>query len=287
MTKTTAGYRGTSMLAALLAMATAGAADCEPGTAKQAAQAEQKIRLLEKLTSDSEPLRRLQRSDDRAALATLDNAAAIMASAKKALADGCQADAARLSNEALRLVTEAFRSSSTSPTDAHAEFRNEHERAQAFLLSLRGRSADETGLDVEAIAGIERQLRNAESMAASGSVAEARKLLEPVNDRLQRRLLELFDQRTIYYEHEFATAQDEYAYLREQYDGYMMLLLDGGKVAPYSARKRVTSLLESASGLDVQAREYEGAQQWADAIAAMNAALEYCEQATRAMGYTY
>lgn len=275
------------MLAAFLAVAGANAADCEPGSTSETLQAEQKIRLLERLTRNSEPLRRLQESGDEAALAIMDNALAVMASAQQAIADGCAADAAALSNEALRLATAAFRASTPPARGARDEFDAEMARARSFLASLEGRPVEATGLDAAAMAGIERQVRNAESMAASGSIEEARRLLLPVNDRLQRRLLEMFDQRTIYYEHEFATPADEYAYLKQQYDGYMLLLRSGNKSTPYSARQRVADMLESAGRLHESADLHAGAGQWTDALAEMKTALEHCEQATRATGYTF
>lgn len=287
MTKSRSKTRGAPVLAAVLAVTGASAADCEPGTPGQATQAQQKIRMLQKLTSDSEPLRRLQQAGDEAALATLDNAVAIMVSAQQALADGCQADALALSNEALRLVTGAFRSSSTVRRDAQLEFKAELDNVQSLFASLQGRPAGETGLDAESLAGIERQIRNAESLAASGSIDEARRLLAPVGDRLHRRLLEVFDQRTIFYEQDFETSADEFAYLQQQYDGYMMLFRSGDRQIPYSARQRVATLLESASGLHAKATAHKHEGEWDEAIAAMNAALEYCEHATRAMGYSY
>ena len=287
MTKSNANLRGSPLLAAVLAVVTANAMDCEVGSPAQGVQARQKIKLLERLTRDSEPLRRLQATGDEAALATIDNARAIMESANQALADGCEADAAALSNDALRLATEAFRNTSAVKRDGRNEFDAELGQARSFLASLQGRPAAESGLDDAAIAGIERQLRNAEAMAASGSVKEARELLMPVNDRLRRRLLELFDQRTIYYEHNFETPADEYAYLVQQYDGYIMLLRSGQKTTPYSARKRVTDMLDNALMQRERAKAFETASEWNEAIASMNAALEYCEHATRATGYSY
>ena len=287
MTKGPPITRRTPMLAAVLAVAGANAADCEPGSSSEALQAEQKIRLLERLTSDSEPLRRLQESGDEAALAIMDNALAIMASAQQAIADGCAADAAALSNEALRLATAAFRASPAPARGARDEFDAEIARARSFLASLEGRPEEATGLDATAMAGIERQVRNAESLAASGSIDEARQLLLPVNDRLQRRLLEMFDRRTIYYEHEFATPADEFAYLEQQYDGYMLLLRSGNKTTPYSARQRVADMLEAAGRRRQSADSHAEAGEWSDALAEMNAALEHCEHATRATGYTF
>ena len=287
MTKEPPRTRGAPMLAAVLAVAGANAADCEPGSTSQALQAEQKIRLLERLTSNSEPLRRLRESGDEVALATMDNALAIMASAQQAIADGCQAEAAALSNEALRLATEAFRTSSTPDRDARELFDVEIERARSFLASLEGRSEEETGLDETAMAGIQRQVRNAVTMANSGSVDKARQLLLPVNDRLQRRLLEMFDQRTIYYKHEFATPADEFAYLEQQFDGYMLLLRSGDKETPYSARQRVADMMDNAERRRETALAHATGGAWGEAIAAMNAALEHCEQAIRANGYSF
>lgn len=277
----------TGVLAALLAISGAHAADCEPGDAGKAAQARQKIALLDRLTTDSEPLRRLRQQGDQVALATLDNALSILQSARESLDDGCSADAAALSNEALRLATEAFRASSSSGRDERSEFNSELEQARSYLASFDGRDEAETGLSAADIAGIERQLRNAESLAATGSVAEARRLLLPVNDRLQRRLLEMFDQRTIYYEHEFATPADEFAYLTRQFDGYMLLIRKGEKPVPYSARKRVDDMMDSAAQFEGTARRLEGEGDWHGAITAMHAALEHCERAARAIGYAY
>lgn len=275
------------MLAAFLAAAATNATECDPGSPGEALQAQQKIKLLQRLTSDSEPLRRLQKSGDQAALATLNNALAITASAQQALLDGCKAEAAALSNEALRLATEAFRASPAAERNARDEFDAELEQAWSLLASLQGRSMEETGLDVEALAGIERQLGHAESIAESGSVDEARNLLQPVNDRLRRRVLEMFDQRTLYYEHEFQTPADEYSYLVRQYDGYMLLLQSGARSTPYSARQRVADMVGNAELARKRAMANEAAGAWSDAIAAMNAALEYCEHAARATGYAF
>ena len=279
--------RGTPVLAALLAVAGANATECDPGSAGQMSQAQQKIRLLERLTQNSEPLQRLQNNGDEAALAVVDNAVAIMASAQQALADGCSTDAASLANEALRLVTEAFRSTSAPSGPSLDEFKDELQRVRSFLESLEGRPDSETGLDASALAGIERQLQKAESVAASGSVAEARQLLLPVSDRLQRRVVEMFDQRTIYYENEFASPAEEFAYLEQQVDGYMLLLTSNDKATPYSARQRVADMLDKAGRVRAQARSHEIAGELEDAIEKMNEAVGYCEQAMRAKGYAF
>ena len=93
---------------------------------------------------------------------------------------------------------------------------------------------------------IERQIERAESVASSGSYAEALRLLAPGNDRLQRRLTAILGNRTLYYEKDFASEADEYAYYKEQYEGLLMLLRSGQKEPPYSARDRVRSLLGGA-----------------------------------------
>ena len=85
----------------------------------------------------------------------------------------------------------------------------------------------------------------------------------------------------------FATPADEYNYLIEQYDGYRLLLQSGEKTVPYSAKKRVDSLLEKASLLRTAAENSAQAQQWQAALLSMQEALKLSEQAIRAAGYAY
>ena len=97
----------------------------------------------------------------------------------------------------------------------------------------------------------------------------------------------MFDQRTIYYENEFASPAEEFAYLEQQVDGYMLLLTSDDKATPYSARQRVADMLDKAGRGRAQARSHEIAGELEDAIEKMNEAVGYCEQAMRAKGYAF
>jgi hypothetical protein len=200
----------------------------------------------------------------------------------------CVSDASSLSSSGLKLATTAFRKSPKSNrTQEREKYEGALQLSTSFLLSLEAQPEELHELSADDLVGIERQIDRAQSLASGGNFAEAMRLLAPVNDRLQRRLATILNNKTIYYEKTFATPADEYAYYKEQYEGYLLLLNTGQKQAAYSARNRVASLLESASTLSEEAGQNAAAQSWDDAIANMQEAVTHSEQAVRASGYTY
>ena len=273
----------------LLAMwSGAWAADCDGEDQGKARQVGQKLDLLARLLDDSEPVRRAQREGNEEALAKIEEARQSMADARVALDGGCIADASRLSSAGLKLATTAFRKSPNSSTRQVREtYEGALQLSTSFMLSLEAQPEDLRGLNAEDLVGIERQIERAESMASSGSFAEAAQLLAPVNDRLQRRLAALLNNKTLYYEKNFATLAEEYAYYKEQYEGYLMLLKTGQKEASYSARNRVTALLDSAATLYEDAEASAAAESWDNAIVKIQDAVSHSEKAVRASGYTY
>ena len=248
----------------------------------------QKLDLLVRLLHDSEPLRRAEAAGDTEALAKIEEARRSMIEARAALDNGCVAEASDISSAALKLATTAFRK---SPDKSALQLRNAYEEAMqlstSFLLSLAAQPEQQRGLGTEDLVGIERQIERAESLASSGNYAEAVRLLAPVNDRLKRRLAAILDNQTLYYEKEFATGADEYAYYKEQYEGYVMLMRTGQKEPSYSARERITVLLGSASDLYAEAEVSAAEESWNDAIVKMQDAVGHVEQAVRASGLTY
>ena len=264
------------------------AADCWDDDRSKAKQVAQKLDLLARLLDDSEPVRRAQREGNEEALAKIEEARQSMADARAALDGGCIADASRLSSAGLKLATTAFRKSpNASKGQARETYEGALQLSTSFLLSLEAQPEDLRGLSAEDLVGIERQIERAESMASSGSFAEAAQLLAPVNDRLQRRLAALLNNKTLYYEKNFATLAEEYAYYKEQYEGYLMLLKTGQKEASYSARNRVTALLDSAATLYEDAEASAAAESWDNAIVKIQDAVSHSEKAVRASGYTY
>jgi hypothetical protein len=264
------------------------AADCDGEDQSKAPQVAQKLDLLARLLDDSEPVRRAQREGNEAALAKIDEARQSLAEARAALNGGCVADASSLSSSGLKLATAAFRQSPNSSKEQTREvYEGALQLSTSFLLSLEAQPEELRGLNAEDLVGIARQIERAESMASSGNFAEAAQLLAPVNDRLQRRLAALLNNKTLYYEKNFATRADEYAYYKEQYEGYLMLLKTGQKEASYSARNRVSVLLDNAATLYQEAETNAVAESWDTAIVKMQDAVSHSEQAVRASGYTY
>ena len=264
------------------------AADCDGEDQGKARQVGQKLDLLARLLDDSEPVRRAQREGNEEALAKIEQARQSMEDARAALDEGCIAEASSLSSSGLKLATTAFRKSpSASKEQTRETYEGALQLSTSFLLSLEAQPEDLRGLNAEDLVGIERQIERAESMASSGNFAEAVRLLAPVNDRLQRRLAALLNNKTLYYEKKFATRADEYAYYKEQYEGYLMLLKTGQKEASYSARNRVTELLDIAATLYRDAESSAAAESWDNAIVKMQDAVSHSEKAARASGYTY
>ncbi len=263
------------------------AANCDEDQSK-ARQVGQRLDLLARLLHDSEPLRRAQAAGDAEVLAQIGEARKTMADARAALDSGCVAQASTLSSSGLKLATAAFRK---APDKSALQMRDAYEEAlqlsTSFLLSLGAQPEEQHELSAEDLIGIERQIERAESLASSGNYAGAVRLLAPVNDRLQRRLAAVLSNKTLYYEKDFGSVADEYAYYKEQYEGYVMLLKTGQKEPPYSARDRIESLLGSASGLYKEAETGAAAESWDDAIIKMQDAVSHVEQAVRASGFTY
>ena len=264
------------------------AADCDGEDQSKSRQVGQKLDLLARLLDDSEPVRRAQRENNTEALAKIEEARQSLSNARAALDGGCVADASSLSSAGLKLATAAFRKSPNSSTRQVREtYEGALQLSTSFMLSLEAQPEDLRGLSAEDLVGIERQIERAESMASSGDFAQAVRLLAPVNDRLQRRLTALLNNKTLYYEKNFASRAEEYAYYKQQYEGLLMLLKTGQREASYSARNRVTGLLDSAATLYQDAEASAAAESWGNAIVKMQDAVSHSEKAVRASGYSY
>ena len=263
------------------------AADCSGDDPAKAKQVGQKIDLLERLLGDSEPMRRAEQIGDSETLLSIVTAKKTLDEAKQALADGCIDEASTLSSDGLKLASTAFRKAPKRDTRVRENYEAALQQATSFMLSLESYPEEVRGLGPEDLVGIERQMERAESIASNGDFAQAGQLLVPVNDRLQRRLTSILDNKTIYYEKSFATPADEYAYLKEQYEGYMLLLQSGQKTVAYSAKTRVDEQLNSAMTQYAAAEQSAATEAWDDAIASMLEAVSACEVAVRTTGYSY
>ena len=275
------------LVATLLGSGVASGTDCRGEDLSKTSQVAQKIMLLERLLTSSEPLKRAEASGDPVALEGIASARQTLAEAKQALDDACIMQASQLSSDGLKAATAAFKAAEAPDRRHRDDYESAHQQVVTFMLSLESQPRDLWGLSVDDFTGIERQIERAEMLASNGDFEQAAQLLLPVNDRLQRRLFEIFNNKTVYYEKKFDTPADLYAYLKEQYAGYQMLLQSGQKTASYSAVRRIETLLADAATQYDAAEVHAAAGRWADAITGMEAAVANCEQAARATGYSY
>jgi len=252
-------------------------------------RAEQSVLLLERLVSDPERTRQVTVSGNPNALQALDAAQAAVSRVHDDLARGCNGTAAKLAVDGINKVSEAFRLARNEIPGRADEFNAVQERAESFLAALEAQPGDVRGVSPDDIVGMRTQLERARSMAVDGNYSGASALLIPVADRLERRLIAIFDQRTIVYRREFASLEEEYEYLSEQYRGYELLLnqLEGERSLPYSVRAGYNTARQEAGRLKENARQLAADGNWQAAISTATESLSSCERALRLLGVRY
>ena len=252
-------------------------------------QAEQKLVLLQRMVGDSGPAARVEEGDNAEAKAVLERARQVAAQASLVLDAGRAAEAVTLATSGLGLASQAFSLARNRGPGADSTYREVHGRTQSFLQSLEAQPPAARGIDDADITGMRRQIERAEELAVGGDYDAATQLLKPVVDRLERRLVAIFDQKTVYYEKSFDGPEDEYAYLAQQYRGYQMLLdrFAGDKQPPHSAKMMYHNLLASAAELATAAENHAQAADWNTAVEEIQQAVTQCERAMRLIGIGY
>jgi hypothetical protein len=189
----------------------------------------------------------------------------------------------------LSLASKAFALAKNSGADGGREFKEVHARTTSYLQSLESQPPDVRGIGDADITGMQRQIGRAEELAVAGNYQAATRLLQPVVDRLERRLVAIYDQKTVYYEKSFAGPEDEYTYVAQQYQGYQMVLdrFAGSREPPHSAKKMYDDLLASAADLARAAENHAEASDWDTALSEMQQAVTQCERAMRLIGIGY
>jgi len=252
-------------------------------------RAEQTVLLLERLVTDSNRVQQVMESGRPDALADLEAAGDAVTGTHEFLVLGCNASAAALAIDGLNQASRAFQAARNKASVGAVAFQALYQRTESFLTALQAQPEDLRGVSTDDLVGMQRQIIRAETMAVNGNYGGASALLAPVADRLERRLFVIFDQRTIYYERNFATVQDEYNYLAEQYRGYELLLdqVPSQRTLPYSTRAGYDRARQDAALLDEQAAQQAGAGDWPAAVDTENQALQHCERALRLIGVNY
>ena len=274
----------------LTELAIAQAVDCKPGTDPAVIrQAEQKLVLLQRMVGTAGPAQRVDEGDNAEARAALEQARQDAERASLALDEGCATEAVSLATSGLSLASKAFALAKNSGADGGREFKEVHARTTSYLQSLESQPPDVRGIGDADITGMQRQIGRAEELAVAGNYQAATRLLQPVVDRLERRLVAIHDQKTVYYEKSFDGPEDEYAYFAQQYQGYQMVLdrFAGSREPPHSARKMYDELLASAADLASAAENHAEASDWDTALSEMQQAVTQCERAMRLIGIGY
>ncbi len=270
--------------------ATAQATDCTPSSDPAVIkQAEQKLVLLQRMVGSGGPAKRVDDGDSEEAKQVLEQARSDATRASLVLDAGCGAEAIALATSGLSLASKAFAAARSQGPGSDAVYREVHGRTTSFLQSLEAQPPEVRGMGDADIAGMHRQIESAEQLAVKGDYEAASKLLRPVVDRLERRLVAIYDQKTVYYEKSFDGPEDEYAYFAQQYQGYQMVLdrFAGSKQPPRSAKQMYDKLLATAADQASAAEGHAQASDWDTALAEMQEAVTNCERAMRLIGIGY
>jgi hypothetical protein len=252
-------------------------------------QAEQKLVLLQRMVGSDGPAKRVDEGGNAEAKQVLDQARNDATQASLVLDEGCGAEAVALATSGLSLASKAFALGKNRGPGSDAVYREVHGRTTSFLQSLEAQPPEIRGIGDADITGMHRQIERAEALAVGGDYDSASNLLKPVVDRLERRLVAIYDQKTVYYEKSFDGPEDEYAYLARQYQGYQMVLdrFAGSKQPPHSAKQMYDKLLASAADLASAAAGHAQTSDWDNALAEIQEAVTHCERAMRLIGIGY
>ena len=264
--------------------------NCTPSTdPAEIRQAEQKLVLLQRMVGSAGPAKRVDEGDNAEAKQVLEQARSDATQASLVLDEGCGAEAVALATSGLSLASKAFSLAKNRGPGSDAVYREVHGRTTSFLQSLEAQPPEVRGIGDADITGMHRQIDRAEELAVGGDYEAATRLLKPVVDRLERRLVAIYDQKTVYYEKSFDGPEDEYAYLTQQYLGYQMVLdrFAGTREPPHSAKQMYDKLLASAADRASAAEGHAQASDWENALAEIQAAVTNCERAMRLIGIGY
>lgn len=263
-------------------------ADCDAGSDGAAQQAEQKIVLLERLVGGDGSVRQILESGQADAITSIEAARESATLARQSLAAGCAGTAAELAAKGLNQASQALWLVQNQIAVGEQEYQALHNRTTSYLQMLEAESVASQGIGATDLAGIRRQVDRAEVMAVNAQYNEAVRLLEPVSDRLERRLVVIREQQAAYNKPEIGNPEDEYAQLGEQYRAYLMLLqqLADGRQLAVSSRQTYDTVLRDATRLNDAAAELAGNGDWPAALTSMREALNNCQIAIRLFGVT-
>jgi len=244
---------------------------------------QRKIDYAHLLINVSEQARRISASDNEEARKLRDEAEKRVQNANAFLEKGELEAAAKEVDEAFRLYTAAAR---LVPDPKLLERHRRETYAsllnQVFAFEAWGKDNMEPG----AIAWIRQRVDKAQGLALVGYYDEANKLLNEVLDRMIDEMSRTLESKTITYDLDFQTPEDEYRYEDLRNKDYLRLvpIAIAQRHPSEAVRKLVDRLVQQARDLRSQAeQEYERART-RQAIKTMQKSTEKLQKTLKMMG---
>lgn len=254
-----------------------------PAWSQSREELQRKIEYAHLLINVSEQARRISASDNSEAKKLRDEAEKRVQNANALLEKGEVEKAAKEVDEAFRLYTAAAR----LVPDPKLLERHQRETYASLLNQVFAFEAwGKDNMDPGVITWIRQRIDKAQGLALVGYYDEANKLLNEVLDRMIDEMSQTLEAKTITYDLDFQTPEDEYRYEDLRNKDYLRLvpIAIAQRHPSEAVRKLVDRLVQQAKELRKQAeQEYEGAHT-KQAIETMQKSTEKLQKTLKMMG---
>ncbi len=254
-----------------------------PAWSQSREELQRKIEYAHLLINVSEQARRISASDNSEAKKLRDEAEKRVQNANALLERGEVEKAAKEVDEAFRLYTAAAR----LVPDPKLLERHQRETYASLLNQVFAFEAwGKDNMDPGVITWIRQRIDKAQGLALVGYYDEANKLLNEVLDRMIDEMSQTLEAKTITYDLDFQTPEDEYRYEDLRNKDYLRLvpIAIAQRHPSEAVRKLVDRLVQQAKELRKQAeQEYESAHT-KQAIETMQKSTEKLQKTLKMMG---
>lgn len=254
-----------------------------PAWSQSREELQRKIEYAHLLINVSEQARRISASDNSEAKKLRDEAERRVQNASSLLEKGDIEAAAKEVDEAFRLYTAAAR----LVPDPKLLERHQRETYASLLNQVFAFEAwGKDNMDPSVIAWIGQRIDKAQGLALVGYYDEANRLLNEVLDRMIDEMSRTLEAKTITYDLDFQTPEDEYRYEDLRNKDYLRLvpIAIAQRHPSEAVRKLVDRLVQQAKDLRKQAeQEYERAHT-KQAIKTMQKSTEKLQKTLKMMG---
>lgn len=253
------------------------------------AQVERRIGSVETLIEKSSAARQIESSGDAAARERRDQARKLHAEAAAAWRAGDANRANSLLDQASRQMFEGARLAAPEPImqeKAKREFDARMESTRTLTDALKRISSEKgTGKEGEQLIGnIERGVRDAERIAATGDISNARAALDQSYLVAKAAIGGLRGGDTLVRSLNFATKDEEYRYEIDRNETHRMLIKLLVEEKRAASAGSVSSFLDRAAALRSQAEERAGRRDFDEAIRLLEESTRELVRAIRSAG---